>query len=156
MAHWLHRLRSSPTASLLVRFTITGVVAGGVQIVLLEILLALGAQALPGNAFAFFVAAQFNFALSHFFTWRNRVRPASMSSAWPRFMCAIAATAVLNLGAFSLANMFVTPMVAAALGIAAAATVNFALSDRLVFVDLASAAAGRRGATHTSLSQQEH
>mgnify|MGYP002683832746 CR=1 FL=1 len=74
MAHWLRDRHSSPTASLLVRFAITGIVAGGVQIALLALLLALGAQALPGNAFAFFVAAQFTGTEGKFVPVKETVR----------------------------------------------------------------------------------
>jgi len=122
----------SPRARVL-RFAITGGLAGLLQLVLLSLLMRSGWQALPANAAAFLLSAQFNFALSSVFTWRDRLTKRSPVRRWVAFHGAIALMAVVNLGVFAVMRMVLPDIAASAAGICAAALGNFGLGDRLIF-----------------------
>ena len=128
-------LRSAPTRP--VRFVVTGGLAALVQLGLLQVWTGLGWDPLPANVVACLVAAQVNFWLSQLFTWGDRggTRRIALSVAprWARFHAAISGTALLNMAVFALARTLLPSLLAATLGIAVAAILNFVLADRLVF-----------------------
>ncbi|MGH2583650.1 MAG: GtrA family protein [Dehalococcoidia bacterium] len=99
---------------------------------LLAVFLAAGWRAIPANAVAFLLSAQLNFALSRWFTWGDR-RKLGPARRWLAFHGSIAGTALLNQCVFVVAQVATPDLVASALGIGAAAVVNFLLQDRLVF-----------------------
>jgi putative flippase GtrA len=120
-----------------VRFVVTGGLAALVQLGLLQVWTVLGWDPLPANVVAFLGAAQVNFWLSQLFTWGDRggTRRIGLSVVprWARFHAAISGTALLNMAVFALARTLLPSLLAAALGIAVAAVLNFVLADRFVF-----------------------
>ena len=116
-----------------VRFAITGGACAAFQLALFVALDAAGTSGLAANAIAFAVAAQLNFVLSSRFTWSDRRRSGPIAWRWLAFIGAISGTAALNLGVFALAQPLVGDLRASALGIAAAAVVNFVVGDRAIF-----------------------
>ena len=122
----------SPRARI-VRFAITGGLAGLLQLVLLGLLTKHGWQALPANAAAFLLSAQFNFVLSSLLTWRDRLTKRSPVRRWLAFHGAIALMAMVNLGVFAVMRLVLPDIAASAAGICAAALGNFCLGDRLIF-----------------------
>jgi putative flippase GtrA len=124
---------SAVTGQRLARFAVTGAFAGVVQLALLAAFLDVHIEASLGDVLAFFAAAQVNFVLSQRFTWRDRPAGRRGPARWFRFMALVSLSALLNLGVFTAAILFGPPLVAAALGIAAAAIVNFIVADRAVF-----------------------
>ena len=119
------------------RFIVTGGVAGILQLGLLAALTHHGWEPILANAVAFLLAAQVNFALGSIFTWRDR-RPGkwtvrTLLRRWVRFHGSIAGTALLNGGVFVATHTVLPTLVAAGLGIGAAAVVNFMVGDCLVF-----------------------
>ena len=121
----------------LLRFACTGVIAGIVQLALLHLWLANGWDALVANPVAFLISAQFNFLLSATFIWRDRHdgtrRTETLLRRWVAFHGAILGTAILNQVAFAIAQLAMPALLAAGLGIAAGALVNFVIQDRFVF-----------------------
>lgn len=121
----------------LLRFACTGVIAGIVQLALLHLWLAHGWNALVANPVAFLVSAQFNFLLSATFIWRDRHgathRTETLFRRWVAFHGAILGTAILNQAVFAVAQLALPALLAAGLGIAAGALVNFFVQDRFVF-----------------------
>ena len=121
----------------ILRFMLTGGAAGLVQLGLLQAGTELGWDPMLANALAFGLAAQINFALSQWFTWRDRhVKWAiwcPLAGRWLRFHASICGTALLNLVVFALCGALLPTLLAALLGIAAAAMANFVLGDRFVF-----------------------
>lgn len=128
-------LRSA--APRLARFACTGCLAGVIQLGLLHLGSRHGADALLANLVAFLIAAQVNFVLSATFTWGDLppdVRShATLFRRWVAFHGSIMGTALLNQAVFAAAHTVMPPLVAAALGIAVAAIVNFVLLDRVIF-----------------------
>ncbi|QBD78168.1 hypothetical protein EPA93_20065 [Ktedonosporobacter rubrisoli] len=120
-----------------VRFILTGGLAGLCQLGLLALLLKLQVYAILANALAFFLAAQVNFVLSTLFTWRDRQLPGSGKNTlllrWLAFHGSILGTALLNMLVFTLAHLAMPALLASALGIIAAAIINFTVIDRFVF-----------------------
>ena len=134
----INTARSMPTRILtkqarLLRFALTGGLAGCTQLGLLTIALHHGWAALPANAAAFLLAAQLNFALSNLFTWRDRGIGASLGRRWLMFHASIASMALVNLLVFTVARSLLPDLGASVAGICAAATGNFLIGDRLVF-----------------------
>ncbi|MGE3911447.1 MAG: glycosyltransferase family 39 protein, partial [Chloroflexota bacterium] len=136
------QMQRSPLAALvqergrLFRFALTGGLAALTQLLLLELLVGQGAPAIAANVSAFIVAAQVNFWLSSLFTWRDRAGApgmAGLAGRWLRFHGAILGTAVLNLAVFSVSVTVLPHLMAAVLGIGAAAAANFVSGDRFVF-----------------------
>jgi putative flippase GtrA len=116
-----------------VRFAITGGLAGMLQLLLLKLLVDGGVPAIPANAAAFLLAAQFNFLMSMLYTWRDRRRERALGRRWIAFHGSIAGMAVLNMLVFGITRQILPDLVASAAGIAAGACGNFLLGDRLVF-----------------------
>lgn len=131
------RDRGQALAPRLVRFACTGLLAGAVQLALLHLWLVCGWNVLLANAVAYLVSAQVNFLLSALFTWRDRrdvTHPVeTLGQRWLSFHGAILGTALLNEVMFVIAHTALPPLVAAGLGIAAGALVNFLVQDRWVF-----------------------
>ena len=131
------RPRSRTKVPRLVRFGLTGGMAGIVQLGLLRLFEAVDAAPVAANALGFLVAAQLNFAISQLFTWADRPLAGapgdSLSRRWLRFHVAIAGTALLNMLVFAVARTVAPDLVASALGIGVAGIANFVLADRLVF-----------------------
>ena len=121
----------------LVRFACTGLLAGAVQLALLHLWTARGWGALVANPVAFLVSAQLNFLLSVTFIWRDRRdatrRAETLRRRWVTFHGSILGTALLNQAVFAVALLALPSLVAAGLGIAAGALVNFLVQDRFVF-----------------------
>ena len=116
------------------RFGLVGAASACVQLALLTLLVRVGLHSWTGNAVAIAIAAQVNFALSQWFTWWDRSAADSLCGRWLRFTCAISSTVALNFGIFAAASLVMEPIAAAASGMAVAATANFVLADRFVFV----------------------
>jgi putative flippase GtrA len=114
------------------RFLLVGGLCGAVQLGLFAVFLGGGVQTLPANVLAFLLSAQLNFALSRWFTWGDR-RTLGLVRRWLAFHGSIAGTALLNQCMFVVAQVATPDLVASALGIGAAAVVNFLVQDRLVF-----------------------
>jgi putative flippase GtrA len=117
----------------LVRFCLTGGVAALVQLLVLRLLTADHWEALLSNGIGMAVAAQVNFTLSSAFTWRDRWVRAGLHRRWSMYQLTILASAVVNMLVFIVARLFLEQMIAALLGIAVAAALNFAAGDRLIF-----------------------
>lgn len=121
----------------LLRFACTGIIAGAVQLALLHLWVAHGWDALVANPVAFLVSAQLNFLLSATFIWRDRRgssrRTETLFRRWVAFHGAILGTALLNQAVFAIAQLALPALLAAGLGIAAGALVNFLVQDRFVF-----------------------
>jgi len=130
-------------AARLLRFALTGGVAGVTQLALLTLLTRHGWLDLAANGVAFLLAAQVNFALSVTFTWRDRVDGCPLGHRWLAFHGAIAGMAVVNMLVFATARAVVPALAASLLGIGVAAVGNFVVGDRLVFRGHASASARR-------------
>ena len=143
MTHWYYNPAAAGTSgggaaaisprARLTRFAITGVLAGGLQLVLLKVMLDAHLPALPANLAAFLLAAQFNFLMSTLYTWRDRGRGQSLRRRWMAFHGSIAGMAVLNLLVFGATRQALPDLAASAAGIAAGACGNFLLGDRLIF-----------------------
>ena len=131
---WLGRLLPERFVAHAFRFGLVGAVSAGVQLAVLTLLVRVDLHSWAGNAVAIGVAAQVNFALSQWFTWRDRTDAGPLRARWVRFMCAISSTVALNFGIFAAASMVMAPIDAAVCGIAVAAVANFFLADRFVFV----------------------
>jgi putative flippase GtrA len=115
------------------RFAITGGLAAVMQLLLLGLLTGHGWPALLANGVAFLLAAQFNFAVSNVFTWRDRPSGQSLARRWLAFHGSIASMAVVNLLVFAIMRTLLPDLLASASGIAVAAVGNFFIGDRLVF-----------------------
>ena len=115
------------------RFALTGLLCAALQLALVALFEAARLPGLIANAGAFFLAAQLNFVLSSRFTWGDRGRSRSLVWRWVAFLGAISGTAVLNMAVFALVRGAVGDVLAAALGIAASALVNFVVGDRAIF-----------------------
>jgi putative flippase GtrA len=116
------------------RFVSVGFLASAVQLGLFATLIHHGVNPLAGNALAFLVSVQVNFVLSSTFTWR-RADPgtAGLIRRWAGFHAACGSSAILNFMVFVTVRHFVPDLVASAIGIAAAAAINYTANDRLVF-----------------------
>ncbi len=118
----------------LLRFIVTGGIAGLLQLGLLDLFTRLaGWHPIPANMVAFIVAAQVNFLLSTYFTWRDRQQQERLVTLWLSFHGSILGTALVNNLVFIVARMAMPTLLASALGIAIAAILNFALLNRFVF-----------------------
>ena len=121
------------------RFICTGGLAGVIQLGLLDLMIKYGWETALANIVAFLLAAQVNFVLSFFFTWRDRQPVADTVtryvfwSRWLRFHSSILLTALLNQGVFLLTRAFIPALLASALGICVASLVNFFTMNTLVF-----------------------
>ena len=108
----------------LVRFGLTGGAAALLQLSLLTALEWIGWPTLLANVVAFALSAQFNFYVSQTFTWGDRSGPGGLAGRWLRYHAAIAGSALLNMAVFAVASQGLPSIVAAALGIAAAAAAS--------------------------------
>jgi putative flippase GtrA len=122
----------SPRARLL-RFVLTGGIAGLSQLTLLSLLLDRNVPSLIANATAFLIAAQLNFVLSSLFTWRDRVPVQPLWGRWLLFHGSIASMALVNMAVFAAGRPFLPALAASGSGIAVAAIGNFVLGSKLVF-----------------------
>lgn len=132
----LHKLMLSKRARPL-RFAFTGGISGLIQLLLLSLMTRMGWSPILANAIAFLLAAQVNFLLSLFFTWRDRLSPPhwlrDLLRHWGKFHLSILGTALLNQALFLTCRPFLPTLLAAMLGIILAAFLNFTLIDRFVF-----------------------
>ncbi|MCJ7490598.1 MAG: GtrA family protein [Dehalococcoidia bacterium] len=119
------------------RFLTVGGTCGLIQLSILHALVVSGVEEHLAYVAAFVVSMELNFALNQTFTWRDRWSPALRS---PRLLARLAVFHIsattslgISLSVFSLFNLFIWYMPAAAIGICVAATTNFLLNDRLVF-----------------------
>lgn len=117
----------------LFRFCLTGGLSALVQLAVLRLLTADHWEALISNGIGMALAAQVNFTLSSAFTWRDRWMRAGLHRRWSMYQLAILVSALVNMLVFVVARLFVAQMIAAMLGIAVAAALNFAAGDRIIF-----------------------
>jgi putative flippase GtrA len=121
------------------RFVAVGGSCGVIQLSILHGLVAgAGMGARLANLIAFLISMELNFVLNQFFTWRDRwsstIHPLKLLARMAMFNVSAASTSgVLNQGVSNILMIFIWYLPAAALGICAAASVNFLLNDRLVF-----------------------
>ena len=122
----------------LIRFACTGLVAGVLQLALLRLWTAHGWDALVANPVAYLISAQLNFLLSATFIWRDRQgatgRTETLFRRWVAFHAAILGTALLNQAVFAVAQLALPALLAAGLGIASGALINYLVQDRFIFV----------------------
>jgi putative flippase GtrA len=119
------------------RFICTGGSAGLIQLCLLEVLTQRRWAAAIANVIAFLLAAQVNFLLSLFFTWRDRqaqrkAKPVFLAQ-WLAFHSSIGGTALLNQLVFIVVRLVAPTLLASALAIAITALVNFITLNNFVF-----------------------
>jgi dolichol-phosphate mannosyltransferase len=121
----------------IVRFLSVGGVASLLQLSLLYLIQLTGISKLLANFFAFEISTQVNFTLSYFITWYDRTpkKPTVryVAERLLAFNGMAATTLVINMSVFALMLLFVHYLVAGALGIIAATTVNFIVSSRIIF-----------------------
>ena len=124
-------------ANRVVRFITVGGTCGVIQLSVLQALVVSGVEEHLAYVAAFVVSMELNFALNQSFTWRDRWSPALRP---PRLLARLAVFHVsattslgISLGVFSLFNLIIWHIPAAAIGICVAATTNFMLNDRIVF-----------------------
>jgi putative flippase GtrA len=132
----LTRLFQSVRASgpRLARFACTGGIAGLIQLGLLHLWIARGWDAIIANPVAYLISAQVNFLLSATFIWGDRrAGSRALLRRWVAFHGSILGTSLLNEAVFLIAQQALPALVAAGMGIAAGALVNFVVQDRLVF-----------------------
>ncbi|HEX3723655.1 MAG TPA: GtrA family protein [Nitrolancea sp.] len=115
------------------RFAVTGAIAAGVQLGVLHVLTADHWNALLANGIGMAAAAQVNFTLSSIFTWRDRWEREGLIKRWSMYQLTILISAIVNMLVFIVARLVVEQTLAAVIGILAAATLNFAAGDRLIF-----------------------
>jgi putative flippase GtrA len=132
------------------RFAVTGGLAGLLQLALLALLTRHGWNSILANAVALLLSTQVNFALSHVFTWRDRRphegtegTPPVVLVRWAAYQGSVAGTALLNMLVFVATRGLLPPLVASAAGLAAAASGNFVIGDRFVFLGHQNAALDR-------------
>jgi putative flippase GtrA len=121
----------------LARFACTGGIAGIIQLALLHLWIAGGWNPIVANPIAFLISAQVNFVLSATFIWGDRRaenrRMETLLRRWIAFHGSILGTALLNQAIFAVMQLALPAIVAAGLGIAVGALINFFVQDRLVF-----------------------
>ena len=131
------RLGKRVLSARLAKFVMVGGSCAVVQLSVLHGLVTADVEEHLANLIAFIISMEVNFALSQFFTWRDRWSASLGTGTLFRrllfFNVAATTTGVVNQGAFALLNLFMEYLPAAAGGIAVAAFTNFALNDRLVF-----------------------
>lgn len=124
-----------------VRFGVNGVATFFVQIGMLMLLKSTGMSGVIANAIGIAVAVQFNFLLSELFVWSDRrlltVLGGEMVRRWLTFQSLIALSLVLNFGAFLVAQLFISDLPAAVIGILASTLVKFLSLDRYAFKEQA-------------------
>ena len=120
-----------------VRFGVNGIVTFFIQIGILLLLKSAGMGGVLANAIGLIVAVQFNFVVSEVFVWSDRrlmsVLGRQMAQRWLTFHGCIAASLVLNFGAFLIAQLFIPDLPAAIVGIGASTLLKFFSLDRLAF-----------------------
>lgn len=122
-----------PHAGRLVRFAVTGGVAGMVQLALLQLLTSMGWHGLPADALGILAGTQVNFVLSALFIWRDRDIQGQWPRRWAEFHLATLATTLLNLSVFVLVELVMPRLVAAVIGIGVAGIINYLIEDSFVF-----------------------
>ena len=119
-----------------VRFGVVGAVTFGVQLGMLLVFKEAGFGSVIAYALALAVSVQFNFVVNQLVVWHDR--PLAMFSRqgverWVTFHGCIALSLVVNFGAFVLAQMFMTDVLAAVVGVAASTALKFLSLDKLAF-----------------------
>ena len=122
------------------RFAAVGAACGVLQLVALVLLKAAGMEGIPANVAAYLLSAQVNFVLSSVFIWGDRQLGqrgmAGLARQWISFHGSIAGTFLLSQSIFLVGRLELPDVTAAALGIGAAALVNFVIQDRITFRSL--------------------
>ncbi|MEO9256612.1 MAG: GtrA family protein [Tepidiformaceae bacterium] len=151
----LHAWLRSPAFHRVLRFGTSGAISAVFQLAVLWALLDVDLRTAAANLLAFLAGAQLNFTLNRYFTWRDRAPSTSAVATWARFMCAVSATATLNLGVFAIADRVIPSLLAAAIGIGVVAVVNFFLGDRAIFASASTAAPSLTGIVPSNIEPQE-
>ena len=124
-------------ANRVVRFITVGGTCGVIQLSVLQALVVSGVEEHLAYVAAFVVSMELNFALNQSFTWRDRwsptLRPPRLLARLAVFHVSATTSLGISLGVFSLFNLIIWHIPAAAIGICVAATTNFMLNDRIVF-----------------------
>ena len=119
-----------------VRFGVVGAVTFGVQLGMLMVFKGAGFGSVIAYALALAVSVQFNFIVNQLVVWHDR--PLSLFSKrgierWMTFHGCIALSLVVNFVAFLVAQMFMTDILAAVVGVSASTALKFLSLDRLAF-----------------------
>jgi putative flippase GtrA len=131
----LHHLERVPQV---VRFLFVGGFCALLQVAILFLLVnGLGLQHNLSNILAIVAATQVNFVLSSVITWRDRL-PSRYSRSillrrWSSYNGMAVTTLLVNGAVFAIADRFLHYLAAGALGILAAAALNYTASRHLVF-----------------------
>ena len=120
-----------------IRFLAVGGVVSLLQLFLLYVIQLSGISKLLANFFAFEISTQVNFALSYLITWHERTpeRP-TVRYILQRFFAfngMAITTLIVNMSVFALMLLYVHFLIAGAVGIIAAAAINFIASSWLIF-----------------------
>jgi putative flippase GtrA len=122
----------------LIRFAVVGGLCALLQLGFLETLVIIGMEKNVANFVALLASAQVNFFLSHSVTWAERrirdEKGSRLLDKLARFNGLIAVSVLVNQLTFAVAVSRIHYLLAAVLGILAAASINFFVSDRLIFV----------------------
>ncbi len=119
-----------------IRFACVGGISALIQLALLHSIAGHGWNTALAEIIALLLAAQVNFFLNTTVTWRDRHVGAARQTLrrrWFAFHGSITWTTLLNFSVFTAAHLAMPALYAAALGIIAAAAVNFVTFDRFVF-----------------------
>ncbi len=119
-----------------IRFACVGGTSALIQLALLHLIVGRGWNTTLAEIVALLTAAQVNFLLNTTVTWRDRHAGAARQTLrcrWLAFHGSISGTALLNFSVFTVAHLALPALYASALGIIAAAGVNFVTFDRFVF-----------------------
>jgi putative flippase GtrA len=121
----------------LARFGVMGIITFVVQIGSFALLKDAGMNSVVAYAIGLALAVQFNFVVNQLFVWDDRPLQALFSRStverWLTFHGCIAASLVLNFGAFVVAHLFLPDIVAAVIGVGASTVLKFLSLDRLAF-----------------------
>ena len=121
----------------LIRFASVGGFCALVQMALLYAFVNLGVQANLANFVAFMISVQSNFFLSYYITWNDRrglnLKLTKLAFQLVSFNGMAVTTMMANQAAFAISLLFVHYLVAGGLGILAAVTVNYLVSNKFIF-----------------------
>jgi len=123
----------------LMRFCFVGGFCALIQMGLLYAFVNLGTQKNLANFVAFMISVQISFPMNYFITWRDRKEKGSkdvklLVLRWVSFNGTYLIGMVINQVAFAIFLLFAHYIVAGILGILAAMTINYTVSNKFIFV----------------------
>ena len=119
-----------------VRFLIVGGVTFALNLGLLMLFTSLGLGSIVAYAIALALSVQFNFVVNQLLVWHDRPLPLAAGpiiARWTSFHAWIALSLVVNLVAFSVAQLFMPDVAAAFVAVAASTGFKFVSLDRFAF-----------------------